>query len=90
MNIWIWFFFMLFVGLFVIAVMSGNDWYISQNKATIMPLLVIMVTLAVMFEYVALRTFQKGGLGEAWSLGILSLGTAWLFNALVKQMQNEE
>ena len=89
-SIWMKMFFVWFVGFSFfgkIALTSEKrDDCLTQNFMDILIYFVVLIAFAIVFQYVALRVFQKDSLGEAWSLSISSLGPPVLFYLIVKSM----
>jgi hypothetical protein len=90
-SIWIKMFFLWFVGFGFfgkIALTSEKrDDCLTQNFLEILLYFFLLIAFAIVFQYVALRVFQKDSLGEAWSLSISSLGPPVLFYLIVNSMK---
>jgi hypothetical protein len=105
-NIWVKMFFLWFVafgffGFLALTPEKRDDFivtddgvirnrYLTQNLLEILLYFFVLISFAIAFQYVALRIFQKGSLGEAWSLAISSLCPPVLFYLIVKGMKCEE
>jgi len=88
MNIWLWFFFMLFAGLLFFSMFNENFQFISANFWSILPSFLFILMVSMVFHYIAIRTFN-GSILEALSTAILSFGSVFLFDYMISCMKDD-
>jgi hypothetical protein len=79
-NVWIKIYFVWLVGFKLMFIRRPqNDEFITKNILDILVYFFALLVVQICFQLVANRNFQKGSLGEEWSVAISSLILPLLF-----------